>query len=473
MPLHRHQRRAVLATFAGLAAVSCMGSAMAQETSSGSKWVSSWATAIQGPYIAPTAPQGPAIGAFDGQPDLRFALPNASTDGVADQTMRMIVKPDVWGGTVRVRFSNAFGTKPVTFSAATVALQEYQANLVPGTAVRVTFAGKPSLTVQPGKQVFSDAVRLPFVTPAALPLLRGRNLAISFAVAGKSGPASMHRVASVTNYISPPGSGDVTGAEHDAAFPYSTNSTFFISQLDVVAPQDTRVIAALGDSITDGTFSTPGGNDRWSDAMSRRLHTRYGDRVSIVNLGIASNTVASEANSAFGGPPATRRLARDVLSLSGLDTVVWLEGINDLSSGSEPDAVIAGYRQVVAQLHDAKVKVIGATITSSLIPNDKVLAASPLVASSSLASAKAVGSAKQNRNRQTINRFILTSGLFDGTADFAAVTTDPDTSALKAPFVPNSAGSAGDYLHPNRAGYQAMGQAAAEAIGGMIDKARR
>ena len=75
-----------------------------------------------------------------------------------------------------------------------------------------------------------------------------------------------------------------------------------------------------------------------------------------------------------------------------------------------------------------------------------------------------VASAQVDAYRRQLNAYILTSGLFDESADFAAVTTDPSTGTLYAPFVPNSEGSAGDYLHLNRAGYQAMGVEAAEAV---------
>ena len=238
----------------------------------GRKWTASWATAIQGAFVAPTAPQGPAVSAYIPQPDLSFALPNATTEGARDQTMRMIVKPDLWGETVRVRFSNLFGTRPVTFGAASVALQAYQANLAQGTSVPLTFGGRAGVTIEPGERRFSDPVRLPFVTERTLPLLAGRRLAVSFAVQGSSGPASFHLSALATNYISPPGSGDATGAEDDVAFPYTTTSFFFIDALDVTAPAGTLVVCALGDSITDGTFSTINGYDRWSDVMSRQLH---------------------------------------------------------------------------------------------------------------------------------------------------------------------------------------------------------
>jgi len=432
----------------------------------GRKWTASWATAIQGAFVAPTAPQGPAVSAYIPQPDLSFALPNATTEGARDQTMRMIVKPDLWGETVRVRFSNLFGTRPVTFGAASVALQAYQANLAQGTSVPLTFGGRAGVTIEPGERRFSDPVRLPFVTERTLPLLAGRRLAVSFAVQGSSGPASFHLSALATNYISPPGSGDATGAEDDVAFPYTTTSFFFIDALDVTAPAGTLVVCALGDSITDGTFSTINGYDRWSDVMSRQLHNRFGERVSVVNEGIGGNAVVAR----LAGPPATERVEVDVLGLSGLDLVVWMEGINDLGGARlTPDPVIAGYRQVVGALHAAGVAVIGATVTPSLVPGGQVPANSPLAVDGAELAAS-YGSAQTDAYRRQLNEFILTSGIYDATVDFAAVMTDPGTGTLYAPFVPNSEGSAGDYLHPNRAGYQAMGVAAADAVQGLVTR---
>ena len=65
-----------------------------------------------------------------------------------------------------------------------------------------------------------------------------------------------------------------------------------------------------------------------------------------------------------------------------------------------------------------------------------------------------------DQRRKAINEFIRTGGLFDAVADFDAATLDPATGSLKAEFQPNSSiGGAGDLLHPNRAGYQAMGNA--------------
>ena len=70
------------------------------------------------------------------------------------------------------------------------------------------------------------------------------------------------------------------------------------------------------------------------------------------------------------------------------------------------------------------------------------------------------GSPEQDDKRKALNEFIRTSGLFDGVIDFDKATLDPQTGGLKPEFVPESTtGGPGDKLHPNRAGYLAMGMA--------------
>ena len=422
------------------------------------KWTASWAAPMQAAYAGSPA-QGPAIVAYEPQPNLSFALPNATA---TNQTFRMIVKPDLWGQTVRIRLSNVFGTQPVTFSAASIAQQRYQANIVHGTSTTVTFGGAKSVEVPAGGSVFSDPVVLTFVDPISLlglPMSCG-NLAVSFAVSGSSGPASFHQDAFTTSYISPPNSGDTTAAEDDTAFPFSTTSSFFLTELDVEAPSSTVVVVAFGDSITDGTFSTLNGNDRWLNVMSRQLHKQLGNNVSVVNAGIAGNAVLAPV----AGPSAISRVSRDVAGLSGANVVVWLEGINDLGLlGATAAQVESGYQLVVGTLHAAGLKVVGATLTPSLAPGGVPPANSPLTAELGPAAAN-YASTQTDAIRRQINTFILTSGLYDGTADFATAVTDPNTGTLLAPFVPNSEGSAGDFLHPNRAGYQAIGPVAATAV---------
>jgi hypothetical protein len=143
--------------------------------------------------------------------------------------------------------------------------------------------------------------------------------------------------------------------------------------------------------------------------LARRLHTVYGNKIAVVNAGIGGNQVVGPAEYSPqkpypGGPSAKDRLDRDVLSLSGIAAVVWLEGINDFSkNGNAPvEAVEAGMKDVVGRIR-AKfvgIRIIGATLTSALgstNPNH--------------------GSPEQNAKRKALNEFIRNGGLFDGIAD--------------------------------------------------------
>ena len=136
-----------------------------------------------------------------------------------------------------------------------------------------------------------------------------------------------------------------------------------------------------------------------------------------------------------------------MLSLSGLTTLIWLEGINDFSrnGNATAEAVEAGMQEIVARIRARApgVRIIGATLTSALGSSNA-----------------AHGFAEQDDKRKALNEFIRTSGLFDGVADFDKATVDPQTGGLKPEFIPESTtGGPGDKLHPNRAGYLAMGMA--------------
>jgi GDSL-like Lipase/Acylhydrolase family len=313
----------------------------------GENWVVSWVASAQGPY-----PVGNSVA----QPNQKFAFPSP-TAGANDQTFRLIVRPSLWGRQVRLRLTNVFGIKPVTFDGIYVGLQMGGPALVTGTNRQLTFAGLDSVTVPPGTSVWSDPVGLPFVRDASAVELTGRKLAVSFHVAGESGLMTWHAKALQTSYVSPPGSGSKGVLEDEAAFPYSTASWFFLDAVEMLAPADSFAIVAFGDSITDGTASTMNGDDRWPDVLSRRLHAIYGNRVAVVNSGIGGNQIAGPPEygpqKPFpGGPSAQTRIDRDLIELSGVSAMIWLEGINDFSrNGNAPiETVINGMKDVVGRV---------------------------------------------------------------------------------------------------------------------------
>ncbi len=430
------RRHAMLTALTAMAATQVQAQAQTPGTPN---FVTAWAASAQGPY---------PIGNPSAQPNQSAIFPTPAA-GANDQSLRLIVRPSIWGSAARLRFSNAFGTQPLTLDGVFVGLQQGGAAVLAGTNQPVRFAGASRVTLPPGGQVWTDPVALPFAAEPANPLLNGRKLAVSLHVVGASGPMTWHAKALQTSYATAPGAGARGADEAEAAFPHPTASWFFLDALDMAAPAGTPVIVAFGDSITDGTASTMNGDDRWPDVLARRLPA---NRVAVVNAGIGGNQVIGPAayspQEPFpGGPSALMRLERDVTSLSGVTHLIWLEGTNDFSrnGNATSEAVQAGMRQGVARLRTAVpgIRVIGATVVSALG-----------------STSAAHGFAEQDQKRQALNAFIRSSGVFDAVIDFDAATLDPATGGMRAVFVPDSTtGGPGDRLHPNRAGYVAMANA--------------
>ena len=289
---------------------------------------------------------------------------------VRDETIRAILTPTFGGTTARVRLSNRFGTVPVTFAQATVARRASGPALVPDTTAPLTFAGDRSVTVAPGQDVLSDPVD--FAVQAFEPL------AVSLYVAGDVGKPTEHDVARQTSYLTPEGTGDHTADVDGDAFTQRTTSRPFVSGVEVLAPLSDGAVAALGDSITDGYQAVPAGapetlegidaDGRWPDDLARRL-AAAGRPLSVLNLGIAGNRVLQD--SAVGGQPdvqgaaVIRRLDADLLTQSGVTTVILLEGINDLlmSPNATVEQLTGGYRDVIDRLHARGLRVLQGTLT--------------------------------------------------------------------------------------------------------------
>jgi lysophospholipase L1-like esterase len=280
--------------------------------------------------------------------------------------------------------------------------------------------------VAAGAEVSSD--------PVALTVAAGQDLVVSVYLPRTTGPATWHRSALQTSYLST--TGDHARDLGASAYGTTTPHWFFLDAVNVLSTTAPGTVVALGDSITDGSHSTPNANRRWPDVLAGRLAAASGTRApSVVDEGIAGNKVLTDTPR--NGVSALHRLTRDVLQRRGLRQVILLEGVNDLRSSTPPataDQIIAGYRQIIDRLHAQQVKVYGATLT-------------PIEGSGGY-------SAVMEQQRQALNRWIRTSGAFDAVIDFDTATQDP---ADPLRFLP--AYDSGDHLHPNDAGYRAMGNA--------------
>lgn len=84
-------------------------------------------------------------------------------DSAPDRGYRLVVRTSAAGSGLRIRLSNAFGDRPVTFDSVYAGIRQQGAALVPGSNRRLTFAGARSVTVPAGAAALSDP--LPGETP--------------------------------------------------------------------------------------------------------------------------------------------------------------------------------------------------------------------------------------------------------------------------------------------------------------------
>jgi lysophospholipase L1-like esterase len=347
-----------------------------------------------------------------------------------NRTFRMIVRLNAGGGSVRIRLSNTFGNQPLTFGRVRVAVRDTGPTLVASTNRPVRFAGANSVTVAVGAEVQSD--------PVALTVKPGQDLAVSMYVPGQTGSATWHRSALQTSYVSV--AGDHAGNNNATPYTTTTSSWYFVDAVSTRSATAAGTVVTLGDSITDGSGSTGNANRRWPDVLSKRLITRYGAAApSVANEGIAGNKVVTD--SPRNGPSALLRLNRDVLQRKGLRHVIVLEGINDIRGGANAADIIAAYQQIIDRVHAKGAKIYGGTILA-------------------FKGTSGYTAAKEDA-RAAVNTWIRTSGKFDGVVEFDIATRDPAD-----PLRLNPSYERPDHLHPNDAGYAAMGNAVDLALFG-------
>ena len=394
---------------AAIALVSCVAtSAFAQRTTA-DNWVATWTTALvaRPAVLPPPAPNAAPV------------IPPALTPN--NQTLREIVRTSIAGMRARVVFANTFGTAPVSIGGASLALHDKDWDIVASSLRKLTVNGASSFRIPAGAVLLSDPIDLQVPARTELAI----DVFIPDDLGSGTSPITMHAGANQTSYVT---AGNHVG---EAAFGGGaiTRSWFLISRVEVVAAPRAGAIAAFGDSITDGTRSTPDTNNRWPDHLARRLPPGF----AVMNVAIAGNRVLNEGNF-NAGINALARFDRDVLAQPGVTHVVVMEGINDIGAANAAvDELIAAHKQMVERAHVRGLKIYGATLT----PYEGAAYFTP------------EGEAK----RKALNQWIRTSGVYDAVIDFEAVVRDPAApTKIKAEF------DSGDHLHPNDAGYKAMGE---------------
>lgn len=366
-------------------------------------WTGSWATAPQlvEPNNMPPAP------------------------GLENNTLRQVIRVSVGGNVVRLRFANTFSKQPITLKNVAIAVSKDGSEIDAATQKSLKFSGQSSATIQPGKDIFSDALKFK--------LKPDSRLAITIAFGDVPDDITGHPGSRTTSFIL--SGNNMQPVDFAGAIP--TDHWYVISSLDVQTSSAAGTVAVLGNSIADGRGSGVNKQNRWPDIFSQKLFSHpatlnYG----VLNLGIGGNCVLRGGL----GPTALNRFDADILSQSNVKWLIISIGVNDIggirNAADAPkivDDLKNAYITMIEKAHAKGIKVYGATVlpfAKSFYDTDFRLEA-----------------------RDQINEWIRTSGKFDAVIDFDALMRNPNEVASILPDV-----HTGDFLHPNEAGYDKMGK---------------
>lgn len=388
-----------------------------EAAAAGARWTSAWGAAAQAP-VAGDEDSGP----------------NWSTRGFADQTVRQVVRVGIGGTRIRVRLSNAFGTKPLRIAGATAGRSAGGALVWPRTITPITFAHAATAVIPPGGELVSDPVALP-----ASPLER---LAISLRLTAPTGPATFHRFAQIDSFRANGGHLSDVGAD---AFKESTSSWYYLTGVEVAGAPARGSVVVFGDSLVDGVGATKEADARFPDDLQERLIASHRP-LGVVNAGIGSNKLLN--SSPCGGEKGISRFTRDVLGRPGVRSVIVHLGANDIGAPQVDDPcvrpnpqvtaqqLIDGHRALIRAAHAHGVRAVGMTLPpmkGALFP---------------------FWTPKVEQLREELNRWIRTSHEYDAVIDADRAMSDPADQRMPRPgyvFM--------DGLHPDDAGYQAIANA--------------
>jgi lysophospholipase L1-like esterase len=357
----------------------------------------------------------------------------APAEGVAfnNITLRMNARVSLGGKVIRVRLSNAHGTRPVVVGAAHVGLRAAGPAIIPATNRRLTFGGDVTATIATGALLISDPVELDVAALAdvAVTIHLPEDLPASFGITG--------RYARQTNYISPLGN---FGAEAVMPVGRITDDWYLVSGIDVLAEPGTGGIVALGDSLTDGNIATHDAFASWPSQLARRLAARDGGRaLGVMNQGLGGNRILYDIR----GDSGLRRFDRDVLAAPGVTHVIVVLGTNDLRNRwRKPEeeatapAMIAGLKQMAIRAHARGIRIFGGTIPP--FENETFL--------------PGAWNPAREAVRQAVNAWVREGDAFDAVIDFDAGLRDPEHPTSMLPLY-----DCGDHLHPSDIGYHRMG----------------
>lgn len=354
-------------------------------------------------------------------------------------TLRYPVKSAFGGNKVRLHFSNFCGTEPVTLTQVTIApaISDREINLK--DAALVTFGGAESVTIGAGEEVFSDeiAFRVKPLGKVSVSIYLENFTLMRSAVVIK-GPLSK-------------GFYSVGNCALCSVLPLektrTTDTFYFFTGLDVLTGADKRCVILYGDSITAQS---------WADYLAMLCMDDPYNTTAVIRRAASGTRILREYDCITYesyGLKGKNRFEREISTVSGADTVVIQQGINDIIHpvGTEinpfrPMSDLPTVREMeegieyylsVAKKYNLK------TLLGTLLPIYGWRTYAPF---------------REDMKNQ-FNDYLRGCKLADGCIDFDAALRDRrNPAAFKEGY------DSGDHLHPSEEAYKKMAETAFDII---------
>lgn len=233
-----------------------------------------------------------------------------------DITLRYPVTCAFGGQKVRLHFSNFCGTEPVTLTRVTLARAMGDREISLHNARLVTFGGEESITIPAGEEIFSDEINFR-IKPKGV-------LAVSIYL----GSFTLMRTGVVA--IGPLSKGffSVGDCTFSQVLPLertrTTSMFYFFCGLDLYTEDENRAVILYGDSITAQS---------WADYLATECMNDPYNRIAIVRRAASGTRVLREYSCITYesyGLSGRHRFEREISTVSGADTVIIQQGINDI-----------------------------------------------------------------------------------------------------------------------------------------------
>lgn len=344
-----------------------------------------------------------------------------------DVTLRYPIRMCFSGSHLRLRFSNLTGTEDVTITHVFMARQA-EGDYSP---VPVTFEGKESLTLAPGKEQDSDAI--PFNVTA------GETIDVSLYL------GDFTQMNAGTLITGPLSKGKYAYGDHASErdlpldLTRNTNWFYFLNTIDILTEEKNHALVCYGDSITAQS---------WPDYLTIRAWEEGHHDVSVIRRAVSGTRILRQYDcityQAYGLKGATRFPIE--MNVAGAEAVIIQHGVNDIIHPVGTDVnpfrpwsdmpTLKDMTEGVEEIYIKHARSLGLKVwNGTLLP----------------IYGWRTYNEERNRLLESFNQWLRTSPLFDGCVDFhLAVRDSENTKAFAGKY------DSGDHLHPSEEGYKAM-----------------